>query len=520
MYPIITENDFVRVTEEYVTMPDGIKLYTRVAVPVGKEKSPIVFIRTPYENSHEGAAHDISLCERDEFIKHGYAVVLQHTRGRGDSEGVCIPYNEREDGLATLEYIRSLPCYNGEIYLFGRSYLTTVHLCYLDTKPQDIKGAVLDIQSDRMFFRNYRNGCCYDFCNIKWWAKMMRRTYPDYNLDGTLTMPYKDVAKRVFGEDVPRYTALLMNDTYNDFWKNDPRDNVVDSLNFPVLFRDGWYDYYIEGMFDMWRRLPTETKKKSAFVVGPWGHDTKVSNKAALPIENGNLPPDHAVKWFDCIREKRAYEYAECGKVTYHCVGGNKWNTDVYPVNSESSMKLFFNQEGLLSNKNSSGAISYRYDPQKRNKLFEYGTVYEATEIGVRNDIISFVSDEINEGADFFGNIRWHMNVSTNCDDTAFFMRVYFIRNGAAYNLTETITTLLHANPDYKRKEKQLLDLLTPPIGFSLQKGDRIRVDISSDGSIYVPHSNLNTHWAEAPKTRIATNTIYIEDAFIEIPTI
>lgn len=517
MYPIITENDTVRVTEMYVPMSDGVKLYTRFASPKGKDKCPIVFIRTPYEKAHNQSPHNIALYDDDEYIKHGYGVVLQHVRGRGDSEGKCIPYVEREDGLTTLDFIRTLPFYNGEIYLYGRSYLSTVHLCYLNTKPQDIKGAVFDIQTDRMYFRNYRNGCCYDFCKIDWWASMMKRTYPNYNLDGTLTMPYKDVAKRVFGEDVPEYTALLLNDTNNDFWKNDPRENVVDSLNFPILFRDGWYDYYTLGMFDMWRRLPEKVKEKSAFVVGPWGHDTRVSEKAALPMENGNLPTDHAVEWFDSIREKRDYRYAERGRVHYHSMGGDKWNTALYPQKNKDTLKLFFSQYRTLKKESRDGEISYRYDPQKKNKLFEYGTIYEAAPMGAREDIISFISDEISEDTDFFGNIRWHMKVSSSCDDTAFFMRVHFVRDGKAYNLTETITSLTHITPDYKRGGITVIDLETPPIGFTLKKGDKIRVDISSNGSIYVPHSNLKCHWAKAPKTRIATNTIYMNDAFIEI---
>ena len=95
---------------------------------------------------------------------------------------------------------------------------------------------------------------------------------------------------------------------------------------------------------------------------------------------------------------------------------------------------------------------------------------------------------------------------------------MHFVRDGKAYNLTETITSLSYINPDCRRGEIQEIDLKTPPIGFTLRKGDRIRVDVSSNGSIFVPHSNLKCHWAKAPKTRIATNTVFMKDAFIEIP--
>ena len=163
MYPITTENDIVTVTETFLVMPDGVRLYTRYAVPKGIEKCPIVYIRTPYEASHDQTQHNIESYNSDLFIKNGYAVLLQHCRGRGDSEGVCVPYQEREDGLATIDFIRSLPFYNGEIYITGGSYLATTHFCYLSAQPKDIKGACLEIQTDRLYYRNYRNGCNYEF---------------------------------------------------------------------------------------------------------------------------------------------------------------------------------------------------------------------------------------------------------------------------------------------------------------------------------------------------------------------
>ena len=165
-YPIISENESVILTETYVVMPDGVRLYTRYAVPKTGEKFPIVYKRTPYEAAHDGVAHDIETYRKDPFIQRGYSVLIQHCRGRGDSEGECIPYQERDDSMATLEFIRSLPFYNGEIYVTGGSYTATVHLCYLPEKPKDVKGACIQIQPDRKYYRNYRNGCNYKLNNI------------------------------------------------------------------------------------------------------------------------------------------------------------------------------------------------------------------------------------------------------------------------------------------------------------------------------------------------------------------
>jgi len=519
------ENETVRVTEIYVPMDDGVKLYTRVMVPSGVEKCPVVFIRTPYEKAHDGMPHSIQACAKNEYIQNGYAVVLQHCRGTGDSEGICIPYHhEREDGLRTLEYIRRLPFYDRAIYLYGRSYLTTVHLSYLNTEPEDIKGALFEIQTDRMYFRNYRNGCCARFCNIDWWLSMMKRQYPEPKIEGSEIRPYKDIMKRLVGEDVPEFTDCLLHDEYDDFWISDPRTDVIDHLKFPVLFTEGWYDCYTDGMFSMWERLPEETKKTSAFVVGPWSHGTKVSERAEYPLPKGNIPDDYVVQWFNHIRDDKPYPYAECGKVNYYSVGGERWYRDLYPCEESAQYRLYFNGDHSLSVQPLiKGELSYRYDPEERLDYFKYykvfGDIFKANKAEDCESVVSFVSPPFEEEQCIYGRIRWHMKVKSDCEDTAFYIRIYFMEDGEAYNLTDTITSLSHIDKNYRAGEEMLIDLELPPMGFTVKKGNRIRVDIASDGNIYVPHSNTKDHWAEVTETKVATNTLICDgEAYTELP--
>ncbi len=425
MYPLIAENDTLILREEYVKMSDGVRLYTRIAIPKGKEKHPIVLIRTPYEKERNGIPYDISLFDKYNYIKSGYAVIVQHCRGTGDSEGEFHPYVEREDGLETLDFIRALPFYCGEIFLWGRSYLTTVHLCYLTAKPHDIKGAAFEIQTDRMFERNFRNGCCFNLCMVDWWLNRLRRRFPEQNRDEIRKLPYKDIMKRVIGKDLPEYSNHLLHNKEDDFWRSDPRYSVIDSIDFPVLFTDGWYDYYTHGMFSMWSRLPEETKKKSAFVVGPWGHDTKVKEGTEYSLPNGNIPSDYAVRWFNSIREGKKYELAEYGKVNYYSVGADEWKIAEFPQKAKGTKKLYFAENGKLLEDSSAGSITYEYDPEKPNNAYKYLNIYKAEKINSIDGICSFVSEPFENDESFFGNIGWHMTVSSDCEESAFFIRVF-----------------------------------------------------------------------------------------------
>ena len=91
---------------------------------------------------------------------------------------------------------------------------------------------------------------------------MIWEQYPDQKRELAEIRPYKDLMKRVLGEDYPLYTNNLLNDTYNEFWKSNPMTRAIDNLKIPVLFTEGWYDFYTEGMFSMWERMPDTTRQK------------------------------------------------------------------------------------------------------------------------------------------------------------------------------------------------------------------------------------------------------------------
>jgi len=91
--------------------------------------------------------------------------------------------------------------------------------------------------------------------------------------------------------------------------------------------------------------------------------------------------------------------------------------------------------------------------------------------------------------------------------------------SGVSYNLTETITSLSHICPKDVPGESCTVDILTPPIGARIKRGNRIRVDISSHSDLYVPHANVRGNWATVEMCKIAENTvIFDEEGCIALP--
>ena len=100
-----------------VPMRDGAVLYADRYAPMGQGHAPVVLMRTPYGRKH--------LWKRLyclPFAQRGYQVVIQSCRGTEDSVGQLVPFDERDDGLDTVAWLRAQPWYPGRFVAFGPSY--------------------------------------------------------------------------------------------------------------------------------------------------------------------------------------------------------------------------------------------------------------------------------------------------------------------------------------------------------------------------------------------------------------
>lgn len=499
----------VRIDEQTVSAADGVKLYTRAVVP-GEGKFPCVFVRTPYPDRTElELPYPFAAATNDVYVKRGYVHVVQHCRGFGRSEGFCTPYVERGDGLAALAWIRKQPWYDGEIFLVGGSYTTTVHLLYLATEPPDVKGADFSIQTDRMFFRDYRNGCNHSCCNVGWIRYMMSREYPDAKgTDGAVRRPYCDIAKRVFGKDIPGYTARLMHTECDEFWTGAQNFDVMEHVKFPVIWREGLYDFYIEGMVSMWERMLPEWKKKSVFELCPMAHGGTPLKDTPIPYGKPSGVMD-SISFFDAIR--RGENVAGGGTVRYHSLGSGAWRTGVWPRDVKFRELTFPTDER-----------GWTYDPKgPRIPGLAEGKCQRSWEPGSRRDATEFVSGKFDKAARFFGKPRIRVPVKSDCEDTQFFFRLDLVHpDGSAWNLCQTISSLRHAKEDYRPGETVVLDLELPLTAFTVNPGWAVRLDVCSDGGVYVQHANVAKHWALVTdeEVKVAHNAVAAGTVVLQLP--
>lgn len=273
----------------------GAKLFTVVCLPKKEGRFPTVIYRNPYVDSAENQTED-EICEErshryESLLENGYAVVYQHCRGRGKSGGDCVPYiYEREDSLFLQEWIRKQPFYNGELYLCGVSYTSSVHFVSAPF-AEDVKGAVLEIQDCERYNCNYRNGFYKMGLHGGWYVNMYKKkSIPKKNYTSAAfnMLPLSDFSKTVFGEEAKDFDEILKHPDKNDpFWRTryggGESHEAIRHADIPILLVTGFYDIYTGGIFDMWNSLDTKTKQRCALAVHPFNHGgTGVSQPVCL----------------------------------------------------------------------------------------------------------------------------------------------------------------------------------------------------------------------------------------------
>lgn len=122
-----------------VPMPDGIELLAdRWAPRAGGAGLPTALLRTPYGRSGlHGTVYARPLAER------GYQVLIQSARGGFGSGGDFDPFrHERDDGLATIEWVIKQWWFGDAIVLLGQSYMGYVQWAVADAVPRQVKAMI------------------------------------------------------------------------------------------------------------------------------------------------------------------------------------------------------------------------------------------------------------------------------------------------------------------------------------------------------------------------------------------
>jgi len=535
----------VRYFEGYVPSPDGTLCYTYGVLPPKGEKAPIVVRRNPYVknvpvNVAGWAAGDGA---QDTLKKRGYAQFFQHCRGRGLSKGQWEPYvKEREDGLAFLRFLRRLDCYNGELFLSGMSYLSTVHLTYIGENPPDVKGAFLQVQDCRRYNIFYLNGFFKKGLHGGWvLGEIARMNNPVLRKNQEVSLDYRptrDFTRVAFGRSVPDLdNAFAHPDPDDPFWctpaGGGDAQNAVTGSTFPILLTTSFYDIYTGGICDMWRSMSPARRANCALLVGAYDHGgnrTRPSQDKPVEFSGGGRfepDPDIELNWFDHCRKGTPCNFVKPGQACWYELWENRWHFASDLENGSAPVAFHLNADRSLTRTPKAPAeLSYDYNPDDVPCFpgglgNNFGGMPVQPKPNFRPDVLSFLSVPLEKPLDVQGRITARLTVKSDCEDTCFYVRLSVVKpDGTAYPLRDDITSLCFHRPSYTPGLERTLDFTCPDHAFRLCAGDRLRVDVSSGSQAFLAHTNFKGPQSEQPRTKIARNTLVAGKSFVTLPTL
>lgn len=248
--------------EILITMDDGEKLSTSVFVPRGKGPFPAVLVRTPYNKYSEewlGQAFNIFRV----------AVVLQDTRGKYRSEGKFYPFiNEREDGLATLRWIRSQPWSDGRVAGWGGSYVGYTQWAISDS----LDFMTLLLTGSRIYDLTYPDSL-FSLQTAFLWStdnasEKLNKIDSARRAKAILALPITLVDDSTI-KDIDFFNDWIIHHRFDDYWK---QMDFRGKSNVPVISIAGWYDIFLMAQIADFEALLSLGNTNSRMIIGPFAH--------------------------------------------------------------------------------------------------------------------------------------------------------------------------------------------------------------------------------------------------------
>lgn len=546
-------------TERYITMRDGIKLWTTIYSPIDDSQDyPVILKRTPYSCAPYGAdTIPASITHNPHLLASGYHFVIQDVRGRWMSEGpyenVKPPYSfwdkdktdEVTDSWDTFQWLEdSLENYNGKAGMYGNSYLGWTSLVGARCNHPSLQAVIAMAPVTDFYFEDFNRYGLFAMNYIPvlnffgtqhggpttdaWWPTRDSIFWVDKQ-EGIGQPYYEFFLERM---TLSNFDDIL--DSTNFFWKNIREHSTYDEFHQ----RRGWIQYLddidcqvmISGGFNDEQNLygNLNSYKKMAqhsdnvrLVLGPWSHGHNKWRDSLYYLGNIFLGYNLGKDYQDDI-ELPYFEYYLKGretppdfKVRLYDGGTLAWKEfDEFPVKDVEEITYYLQSDQVLSTTNNDGedvTTAYISDPFKPVPFLDDNEFYNMAPkkyftddqrfLKGRPDVLSWVSEPLDEDVTVLGEIKALINFATDHEDADIYVKVIDIypddrpsedtdKEGINYQGYERLVRLGYIRGRYRESfesgkpfapnEKTEVAVPLLEVYHTFKKGHRIMVQVQS----------------------------------------
>lgn len=458
--------------EVYITMRDGVRLFTSIYSPGNKNRSyPILISRTPYDIEPEEDQYSGKLANFIHLMKAGYIFVLQDVRGRYMSEGTfedVRPYNPRKkkketdensDTWDTIDWlVKNVENNNGRVGVFGISYPGFYAAMSLPDAHPALKAVSPQAPVTDWFIGDdwHHNGAFFLVDAFNFYSSfgrprkgLMREgqkkfVYPvedsyQFFLD---IGPVKNIQKMYFGDTIQFWPELMSHPDYDDFWKARTVLPHLKDIKPAVLVVGGLFD--AEDLYGPWYTYQAierqNAKNENRLVMGPWSHGQWASGNTTHlgNIYWGGNPAEHfkelELQFFNYYLKGEGK--MDIPEASVYITGANKWAAfDSWPPKQTEERHLYLRAGSGLSFAPPAEEASfdeYVSDPAKpvpytEDVHLKRTTTYMTGDqrfAARRPDVMAYASEVLEEDMTITGPVKVDLYVSTTGTDADYVVKL------------------------------------------------------------------------------------------------
>jgi hypothetical protein len=473
--------DLYNKQEVYITMRDGVRLFTAIYTPKDISKTnkyPVLMQRTCYDISPYGEDNFKRRLGPNKYLfQEKYIFVYQDVRGRYMSEGTFTnmtpqvdrktkkDIDESTDTYDTVDWlVKNVKNNNGKVGQYGTSYpgfYTAVGI--LSNHPALVASSPQAPISDFFFDDFHHNGAflmgyfkTFPVFGVQktkpektdWYGEtMIKNTSKDgsvfYNEMGTL----KQGADKYYKDNF-FMQENLDHPNYDEYWQKRSLLPHLKNVTHAVMTVGGWFDAEdLFGPLNIYKTIEkTSPKAKNTIVMGPFSHGGW-SYEAGKHYHNDIYFGDSVAtfyqknietKFFHHYLKENTKEAAKLPEAYMFDTGKKEWQEfDSWPAKKAEKMSLYLNTQKKLSfNKETfSGYSEYYSDPN--NPVASSENLSELNGFTPRNymsedqrfatsrpDVLVFSTDYLTDAVTIGGEIMAKLKIATDASDADFVVKL------------------------------------------------------------------------------------------------
>ena len=553
--PVFSEDASVEFKKIQIPMSDGVKLAAHLFLPKEQGPFPVLLMRSPYGKGDEKQG------EGNGYAKKGYAVVIEDTRGKFDSEGVWEPFRyDGKDGFDTQEWIGQQSWCNGKIGTFGGSYVGFTQWISAPYESKYLTAISAGVPPCNVYKEITYIGGAFQLSLAMGWGLMVSlkpgESLPKMDLNQAFyTLPLREWDKCA-NREVGYLRDWVAHSTYDEYWKARGIDDRFSDITVPVLNVGGWYDIFSKATLEQVTRVRHESKnmavRRNQFaIIGPWGHG--IGSKKTGELDFGDKAKmdfsEKQTQWFEYWLKGKDTGVDDWPPYYLFIMGENVWRGEYeWPLKRTEFAKYYIHSEGKANSINGKGGLNISVPKEEKADVFIYDASNPVPTTGgnnlvgpaagplnqqkveERDDVLVFTGDALEKPVEVTGPVKMVLYASTSAKDTDFTAKLVDVYpDGKAYNLCDgiirarfresiTAPTLIEPGKIYKYE----IDLWVTANVFL--PGHKIRVEVSSSNfPRFDRNPNSGKTFGSDTELLKATQTIYHDAehaSYIELPVI